>query len=385
MKKEVFPKEILDQSVEVHQFSHSTKSKIIYSLIISFIIIALAALPFLYVDVYVSARGIIVPEEKRMSLTSMQSGKVKFINMTNNQFVKKGDTLVIIEDPVFDEKWRLLSAQIERTQLFVSDLDILLGARSDTKKIKSSEYKAAYALYTQGLYDLKLKQEKATRDFERNNTLYEKGVISKVAFEDYQHQRNITNNTVKQWIRRHANQWEAELSDYEQTLVELESAQKQLSNNEGRNVLVAPIAGTLLDTKGLQTNSVVQAGQQIAELSPKGKLVVECYIAPSDIGYLQHKAPVNFNVDAFNYNQWGVANGSVISIADDIELMDGNPVFKLRCSMDTPTLKLKNGVEGRLKKGMTLTAQFILTRRSLFDLLYDKVDDWLNPAQKIKS
>lgn len=383
MKKEIFPEEILDQSVEVHQFSHSTKSKIIYSLIISFIIIAFAALPFLYVDVYVSARGIIVPEEKRMSLTSMQSGKVKFVNMTNNQFVKKGDTLVIIEDPVFDEKWRLLSAQIKRMQLFVSDLDILIVATSDTKKIQSNEYKAAYALYTQGLYDLKLKQEKATRDFERNNILYKKGVVSKVEFEEYQHQRNIFNNTIKQWKRRHANQWEVELSDYEQKLVELESAQKQLSNNEGKNVLTAPVSGTLLEAKGLQTNSVVQAGQQIAELSPKGKLVVECYIAPSDIGYLQHKTPVKFSVDAFNYNQWGVANGSVINITDDIELMDGKPVFKLRCSINTHALKLKNGVEGRLKKGMTLTAQFVLTQRSLFDLLYDKVDDWLNPAQRI--
>lgn len=383
MKKEIFPEEILDQSVEVHQFSHSTKSKIIYSLIISFIIIAFAALPFLYVDVYVSARGIIVPEEKRMSLTSMQSGKVKFVNMTNNQFVKKGDTLVIIEDPVFDEKWRLLSAQIKRMQLFVSDLDILIVATSDTKKIQSNEYKAAYALYTQGLYDLKLKQEKATRDFERNNILYKKGVISKVEFEEYQHQRNIFNNTIKQWKRRHANQWEVELSDYEQKLIELESAQKQLSNNESKNVLTAPVSGTLLEAKGLQTNSVVQAGQQIAELSPKGKLVVECYIAPSDIGYLQHKTPVKFSVDAFNYNQWGVANGSVINITDDIELMDGKPVFKLRCSINTHALKLKNGVEGRLKKGMTLTAQFVLTQRSLFDLLYDKVDDWLNPAQRI--
>ena len=128
---------------------------------------------------------------------------------------------------------------------------------------------------------------------------------------------------------------------------------------------------------------MVQAGQQIAELSPKGKLVVECYIAPSDIGYLQHKTPVKFSVDAFNYNQWGVANGSVINITDDIELMDGKPVFKLRCSINTHALKLKNGVEGRLKKGMTLTAQFVLTQRSLFDLLYDKVDDWLNPAQRI--
>jgi len=31
------------------------------------------------------------------------------------------------------------------------------------------------------------------------------------------------------------------------------------------------------------------------------------------------------------------------------------------------------------KKGMTLQARFIVTKRSLWQLLYDKVDDWANP------
>jgi hypothetical protein len=30
---------------------------------------------------------------------------------------------------------------------------------------------------------------------------------------------------------------------------------------------------------------------------------------------------------------------------------------------------------------MTLTTRYIITRRSLFDLLFDKIDDWLNPKQ----
>jgi len=28
---------------------------------------------------------------------------------------------------------------------------------------------------------------------------------------------------------------------------------------------------------------------------------------------------------------------------------------------------------------MTLRSHFVVTKRSLFDLLYDKTDDWLNP------
>jgi hypothetical protein len=32
-----------------------------------------------------------------------------------------------------------------------------------------------------------------------------------------------------------------------------------------------------------------------------------------------------------------------------------------------------------LTKGLTLQAEFIVARRSLYQLIYDKADDWLNP------
>jgi HlyD family secretion protein len=55
------------------------------------------------------------------------------------------------------------------------------------------------------------------------------------------------------------------------------------------------------------------------------------------------------------------------------------PFFKVRCSLEQKSLLLKNGYKGYLKKGMTLTGRFMLIRRSLFQLLYDKTDSWLNP------
>lgn len=75
-----------------------------------------------------------------------------------------------------------------------------------------------------------------------------------------------------------------------------------------------------------------------------------------------------------------MATGEIIEISDDIEMIDNQPVFKARCIIHQTHLKLKNGTAGKLGKGMMLRARFELTERSLFDLLYDKMDDWLNPA-----
>jgi HlyD family secretion protein len=59
---------------------------------------------------------------------------------------------------------------------------------------------------------------------------------------------------------------------------------------------------------------------------------------------------------------------------------DGQPLFRVHCSRDPTYVELENGFRGDFKKGMTLQARFIIARRSLFQLLYDKAEDWLNPS-----
>jgi HlyD family secretion protein len=60
--------------------------------------------------------------------------------------------------------------------------------------------------------------------------------------------------------------------------------------------------------------------------------------------------------------------------------MDGQqPYFKVRCRLNKTWLQLRNGYTGQLKKGMTIQARFTIARRTIFQLLYDKTSDWLNP------
>jgi len=96
--------------------------------------------------------------------------------------------------------------------------------------------------------------------------------------------------------------------------------------------------------------------------------------------------PVLIQISSFNYNEWGSISGKVTEISSDF-LSDntGNGAFyKVKCSMDNNYLIRKNGVKGLLKKGMTTIAHFKITKRSLFDCLYQKMDDWVNPAQYLK-
>ena len=57
--KQVFPKEIIESTVQTHIFRHSTKSKVIYLITLLAVLTALALLPFTNVDIYSTSRGII--------------------------------------------------------------------------------------------------------------------------------------------------------------------------------------------------------------------------------------------------------------------------------------------------------------------------------------
>ena len=68
MKKQLFPKEFLSHSFEVHQFQHGKKSQRIYWVILLFLVAVLFSLPLIKVNVYTTVRGMIKPKEERFVL-----------------------------------------------------------------------------------------------------------------------------------------------------------------------------------------------------------------------------------------------------------------------------------------------------------------------------
>lgn len=381
--KQIFPKEILESTLEAHQFKHGTKSKVIYTIIIIAILVLLTSLPFIKVDIYTSARGIIKPDKERLSVASLNSGKIVSVNLRNNKRVQEGDTLLVLDNTIISEKLKLSSNQISDIRLFINDLTYLIENKSvSVVNIASPKYQKEYLLYQQNLHDLQTRFQKTKQDFERNTLLYKKEVIAKVEFENTKLEYDLALSKINQLKQQQRNTWQANLTEYKNSLLELESTNNQLQENISQFVVTAPITGILINTMGLEIGSFLSSGQRIVDISPDTNLLVECFVSPKDIGLLKLNNQANFQIDAYNYNQWGLATGKIIDIGKDIEFIENTSVFKIQCKIDQKQLKLKNGFAGELKKGMTLNAQFKLAERTLFDLLYDKVDDWINPSQK---
>lgn len=378
--KQIFPKEILDNTVEVFYYKHSTTSKWIYLVILLALIGVFISLPFISINVYTSARGIIKPNKERIVLNSLHQGKVIFNNVYNNRNVKKGDTLLIIENNQIEEQLKLKSLEIKEVENFISDIKHLLSNnKRKYQNLISDKYRYENLTYRKQVDELSNRYKKAKNDFERTEILYNKSVLAKEEFENSEFEYQFAKDNLVKFKQEKGNDWQGQSSNYKNELVKLESNKSQLLLEKNLYTLIAPVSGTLKNAIGIEIGSVITLTSKIAEISQNTDLIVECYIEPKDIGLLREELLVNYQLDAYNYNQWGLGMGKIDQIHNDVDIMNNKPVFKIQCSVDQNYLTLKNGFKGALKKGMTLTARFKIAERSLYDLLYDKMDDWLNP------
>jgi HlyD family secretion protein len=176
-------------------------------------------------------------------------------------------------------------------------------------------------------------------------------------------------------------EWEYEMAENEKELANLNNQINLLNEQLDQFTIVAGMTGTLMNITPLGPGDFIYPNQKLGEISPDSSLIAVANVSPVDIGFVEKGQKVVFQIDAFNYNQWGLAEGTVVEISDDVSMISESEVaFRVVCKLDKEQLRLKNGIEGDIKKGMTFTGRFFIAKRSLFQLLHDKVDDWLNPS-----
>jgi HlyD family secretion protein len=286
-----------------------------------------------------------------------------------------------LENNVLNEQIALTEYDSKRYLEQIKDLQYLLTTKNiRTDSIHSSKYQKEYFQYLESTNEYLTRIKKLKTDYTRNKKLLLKGVIAKVEFENIKLDYDLALNAYDQFKKQQLNSWQATLTELENHLTVSQNKNAQYIESKKEYVITAPVNGSLIKLSGIERGSIVASGISLAEISPDTELLAECYVSPLDIGLIDKTKPVNFQIDAFNYNQWGLASGNILETSEDVILMDNQPVFKTRCKMNEAFLKLKNGTRGTIKKGMTFNARFELAERTLYQLLYDKVDNWMNPT-----
>ncbi len=378
----LLPSEFVKDSIEVYLYRHTTKSRLIYWITLVIVIIALLSLPFIYVDISVQEPGVIRPVTEKTEIRSNVNEYIEKIYATEGQHLKKGDTLLTFRSSQPDNAIEYQQKRLVDYQEHLSDLRDLVAGMIP-KSFHSETRKQEYHLFVKQKQEAETNVVKAEKDYLRNRALFEKSVIPEEEFEQYQYEKEKTAQALSSLITNRFSQWQTDLNAYTNAYEEMLSSLNQEITKKAHYTITSPIDGYLDHFRGIYPNSNIRTDALLAIISPDSILCVEAVVSPRNIGYVCIGMPVNIRVESFNYNEWGSLSGHVSEISSDFftDTSSGTPYYKVKCILDTDRLIRKNGVEGILKKGMSTSVHFIITRRSLFDLLYQHIDDWINPTQ----
>lgn len=359
---------------------YKTKSISIYLVILVALVVCISSLPLVKIDISSQSRGIIRSTTDNVPLTSLVNGKVVSVHLKNNRLVQKGDTLVQLTQESLNTEKSTNESLAGDLQNRISDLSRIVT--SSNAVLTTPELQQEWNSYNSKISELESKIAQAKIVYDRNKQLFDKGIIAKAEFEKYSFDYTYSQQSLSSLIKSQKSVWQNQKRDLENQLKNLKGTLNKINVESKNYVIKAPISGTIENFSGIQVGSFLNASQPIATISATDQLIVESSVSPSDIGLIHKNQKVKFQIDAFNYNQWGLLEGKVIDIDHNITIQGEQSFFKVRSVLNKTELQLKSGYKTKVSKGMTLTTRYILSRRSLFDLLFDKIDDWLNPKIK---
>ena len=369
-------------SADIYLYKHRVKTNVIYLVVLIAIAVVIVLLPFVYVDITVSAVGYVRPITEKATVTASMTEIVDSVYVREGQKVQKGDRILTLrtEKNSNQQKYRLELIRGVNTKIL--DLEQLVKGRVP-KKFASMEILQEYNHYLSQRRQISTDLEQYKIEWERHKYLFDAGLIYESEYNQYYYQYEGKKNEQDILDHNLKSVWQTELYNLRKEREEYFSTDNDLKSESMLYEVRSPVSGYLERFSGIYKGSSVSAGQQIAVVSPIADLCLNVYVSPRDIAFIKRGQEVRIQIDALNYNEWGALHGNVSEISSDMsDDGSGNYYYKVKCELDNNCLTLRNtGRKVFIKKGMSATAHFIVTRQSLFTLIYKNIDEWANPTQ----
>jgi membrane fusion protein, peptide pheromone/bacteriocin exporter len=371
-----------------HQYLCRTNTliKLIYFLIVSIVIVLIGLMPFVYIDVTVAAPGMVRPASERTAVKSSVAGFLHTLNYEDGEFIQKDSVVAYLKSDAINQKKLEVEGELKELGYNIQDLELLVRYK-DTERIKPGAlqtgiYQQQFVSFLNRRSEQKLVLSKTEEEIRINRFLAQEKVISAKDLFDKENEMARSETALNQMKAAQLALWQQELDRLRSIKEKLAAEKSRLAIDALALEIRAPVSGSVQYPVQRYPGNFIEPGETLCNISPEENLVAECLVSSRDIALIKSTGKVLFNVDAFSHNYFGLLSGEILSIDKDITVIDNKPVFKVRCSFDKQELSLRNGFKGRIQKGLTVQANFILTRRSLWHLFFDTVEDWLNPHNR---
>ncbi len=417
------PAAIGRHTVESLYAEHGAPRPWTYWLVLAGVIGAVVSLPLIKVDVSVRAAGLVRPTTERAELRPAVSGHIAEVLAHDNDRVSAGQPLLVLAARDLAERLSRNQAQQTEHADLAADLKFLTtetaleatdpltagsgsGAVAGPRRpagslqggsvvgwsFRTPTLRQEHAQFLAQADSYRLAEAKARNELVRYTTLAGKGIATQQELDNARYEAERLHAESRLLVEQTLARWQSRLREEQVAQADLASEAQRLREEQTQYTLRAPAGGVLVGFSGWSTGGFVAAGQSLGAVSPEDTLQVEVYVSPRDIGLVRVGQTARLQIDAYPYTQWGTLDGTVTSISGDLATTGASQVgtvipngpsssvaFKVLVRPTATFLALPNAVRGELKKGLTLSARFLVARRSVFQLLYDDVSAWLNP------
>lgn len=321
--------------------------------------------------------GRVVPSSKTQVVQSLEGGIAKEIYVRQGQPIKKGQSLMLLDDTGFsasmgelNAKRNSLRAQIIRLQHEVSveaqrplTAEFPMDLRSEAPEVVDNEarllqvrktnYENQSAILAERLRQREIELTElranlqrveesltiATREFEIKSPLAKQKVVPET--ELLRIQREMTDLTGQLRSGRLAiPRLEAAIAEADRQLKDhaltfRQTAQQELTQRIGelnvveqslksakdkvfRTDVRSPVDGIINKLNFSTVGGVVRPGEIIAEIVPlEDTLLIEVKIKPSDIAFIHTKQEAVVRLSAYDFSIYGALRGTVVNVAPD--------------------------------------------------------------------
>ncbi len=392
-------------------------------------------------DIVATAPGKLVPASQVKVVQSAEAGIVREIRVRDGDKVAAGQVLLRLDATVAGADAATVANELMLKRLTVRAIDAELASRplasaADDSPVVFAQVQAQFAARRQALLDALAQEEQASaralHDLLAATQLREKlastlPVLQQAAESHARlHKEGFVGELIANDRRREALEREGDLKAQQATVQALAAAVaqserkreqlrsgyraellrerveaasviqrlEQESHKSGLRAQLmeirAPYDGIVKDLAVHTLGHVVQAGQPLLQVVPKGEVLrAEALLANEDVGFVEVGQTVKLKLAAYPFQKYGMLEGRVVQIsADAIEQAEAAraagtnalaaPVqtYKAIVDLNEQALRLPNGKVLDIAPGMAATVEIHQGTRSVMEYL-------LSPVQRV--
>jgi hemolysin D len=177
----------------------------------------------------------------------------------------------------------------------------------------------------------------------------------------------------------------AELAEKKQREAYLVAKIEQAGFRSSRQYIASPVKGHVGQVLITTIGGVVTPAEKLATVVPLGMpLTIKAIVQNKDVGFLRSGMPVSIKIDTFDFQKYGVLDGSLLHVSrDSIEDKNLGLVYEVYVKPLQTVVKV-DGKDTPVSTGMSVSAEIKVGKRRIIEFFVYPLIKYLNEGISVR-